>query len=47
MGDMKQAKELYATPDFFEVLELLKKGWLLHRVASQGDNFTFLMIRVD
>ncbi|MEK3864055.1 hypothetical protein MHH60_11305 [Paenibacillus sp. FSL H7-0716] len=40
------AKEVKETEDFFEVLKLLKEGWLLNQTASQGDRYKFLMIRV-
>ncbi|MEK4196031.1 hypothetical protein NYE59_23340 [Paenibacillus sp. FSL L8-0323] len=39
-------KELRETANVFEVLKLMKEGWLLNQTASQGDRYKFLMIRV-
>jgi hypothetical protein len=41
-----KALEVRQTEDVFEVLALLKEGWLLNRVASHQNIFIFLMIRV-
>lgn len=46
MKDITGAKEIRVTEDVFQVLALLKEGWLLHKVASHQDKFKFLMIRV-
>lgn len=46
MNGLEAAKELYMTEDVFEVLAYLKKEWLLYQVASHGDIFKFLLIRV-
>lgn len=42
----QRVKELKETEDIFEVLRLLKSGWLLNRVASHRDEYKFLMIRI-
>ncbi|MEK5028739.1 hypothetical protein [Paenibacillus sp. FSL M7-1046] len=43
---MRIVKELRETADVFEVLKLLKEGWLLIKVASHQDNYKFLMIQI-
>lgn len=41
-----KALEVRQTEDMFEVLALLKEGWILNRIASYNDIFIFLMISV-
>lgn len=43
---MGTVRELRETDDIFEVLRLLKEGWLLNRVASHQENYKFLMILI-
>lgn len=46
MENHQSVKEVFVTDDMEEVLEKLKKGWLLHEVKSHQEYYSFLMFRV-
>jgi len=46
MNDPSKVKEIFVTSSVSEVLDRLKKGWLLHEVNSHQDKYLFLMFRL-